>query len=106
MRRTLLSRIYVLPQLLTHDGLMFGRYVSRDRNIVQFYGACVQENNLLLVAEMMEVRTCRLQLAVKGKVPVLIVRSSVNLSTTMYIQSHQWYLGNSIWSPIVCKMYV
>jgi len=31
--------------------------VSRDRNIVQFYGACVQENNLLLVAEMMEVRT-------------------------------------------------
>ena len=34
------------------------RYVSRDRNVVQFYGACVQENNLLLVAEMMEVRTC------------------------------------------------
>ena len=33
--------------------------MSRDRNIVQFYGACVQENNLLLVAEMMEVRTCR-----------------------------------------------
>ena len=30
--------------------------MSRDRNIVQFYGACVQENNLLLVAEMMEVR--------------------------------------------------
>ena len=25
------------------------RYVSRDRNIVQFYGACVQTNSLLLV---------------------------------------------------------
>ncbi len=32
--------------------------MSRDRNIVQFYGACVQENNLLLVAEMMEVCMC------------------------------------------------
>jgi hypothetical protein len=32
------------------------RYVSRDRNIVQFYGACVQTNSLLLVIELMEVR--------------------------------------------------
>ena len=31
------------------------RYVSRDRNIVQFYGACVQTNSLLLVIELMEV---------------------------------------------------
>ena len=38
-----------------HDLFLCDRYVSRDRNIVQFYGACVQENNLLLVAEMMEV---------------------------------------------------
>jgi hypothetical protein len=32
------------------------RYVSRDRNIVQFYGACVQTNSLLLVIELMEVK--------------------------------------------------
>lgn len=31
------------------------RYVSRDRNIVQFYGACVQTNSLLLIVELMEV---------------------------------------------------
>ena len=35
---------------------MLRRYVSRDRNIVQFYGACVQTNSLLLVIELMEVR--------------------------------------------------
>ncbi len=34
---------------------MHYRYVSRDRNIVQFYGACVQSNELLLIAELMEV---------------------------------------------------
>jgi hypothetical protein len=34
------------------------RYVSRDRNIVQFYGACVQTNSLLLVIELMEVSMC------------------------------------------------
>jgi hypothetical protein len=32
------------------------RYLSRDRNIVQFYGACVQSSSMLLVAELMEVR--------------------------------------------------
>lgn len=30
------------------------KYVSRDRNIVQFYGACVQTQCLLLVSELME----------------------------------------------------
>lgn len=32
------------------------RFVSRDRNVVQFYGACVQPSSLLLVSELMEVR--------------------------------------------------
>jgi serine/threonine protein kinase len=31
------------------------KLVSRDRNIVQFYGACVTGNDLWLVAEFMEV---------------------------------------------------
>jgi hypothetical protein len=43
-----------------HDRLkhfiIFHRYLSRDRNIVQFYGACVQSSSMLLVAELMEVR--------------------------------------------------
>lgn len=30
------------------------KYVSRDRNIVQFYGACVQTSALLMVSELME----------------------------------------------------
>ena len=34
----------------------FHRYLSRDRNVVQFYGACVQSSSMLLVAELMEVR--------------------------------------------------
>ncbi len=32
------------------------KYVSRDANVTQFYGACVQGDNLMLVAEYMEVR--------------------------------------------------
>mmetsp|Transcript_3518 Transcript_3518/g.10219 ORF Transcript_3518/g.10219 Transcript_3518/m.10219 type:complete len:508 (+) Transcript_3518:246-1769(+) len=42
------------------------KYVSRDRNIVQFYGACVQTNNLLLVAELMEGGDLRNALNVDG----------------------------------------
>jgi hypothetical protein len=38
------------------------RYVSRDRNIVQFYGACVQTNSLLLVIELMEVMAAHIVL--------------------------------------------
>ncbi|KAK9807895.1 hypothetical protein WJX72_012418 [[Myrmecia] bisecta] len=30
------------------------KFVSRDRNMVQFYGACVQPNNLMLVLEYMQ----------------------------------------------------
>lgn len=30
------------------------KYVSRDRNIVQFYGACVQTSSLFMVSELME----------------------------------------------------
>ena len=35
---------------------LFVRYVSRDRNIVQFYGACIQSESLVLVLELMEAR--------------------------------------------------
>ena len=31
------------------------KYLSRDRNIVQFYGACIRLDNLMLVTEFMEV---------------------------------------------------
>jgi len=31
------------------------RYVSRDANITQFYGACVTNGDMMLVEELMEV---------------------------------------------------
>lgn len=31
------------------------KYVSRDANIVQFYGACIKADNMMLVVEFMKV---------------------------------------------------
>lgn len=31
------------------------KHVSRDRNVVQFYGACLNSDSLMLVVEFMEV---------------------------------------------------
>ena len=34
------------------------RSLSFDANIVQFYGACLQEENTMMVLEFMAVRSC------------------------------------------------
>lgn len=32
------------------------KFVSRDKNVVQFYGCCVKGDHVMLVTELMEVR--------------------------------------------------
>ncbi len=31
------------------------KFVSRDKNVVQFYGCCVKDDRIMLVTELMEV---------------------------------------------------
>ncbi len=40
-------------RLLQEAGML--RYVSRDANVTQFYGACVTNGDMMLVEELMEV---------------------------------------------------
>ena len=69
--------------------IWFDRYVSRDRNIVQFYGACVQENNLLLVAEMMEV----LSLAASLTLLHFCAASDLLLNFLLQLLLYAWSAG-------------
>ncbi len=46
------------------------RKLSFDRNIVQFYGACLQEENTMMVLEYMEVKACLLSLSCSLSCPV------------------------------------
>ena len=45
------------------------RKLSFDRNIVQFYGACLQEENTMIM-EYMEVKACLLSLSCSLSCPV------------------------------------
>ena len=53
------------------------RYLSRDRNIVQFYGACVQSSSMLLVAELMEVSKGRRLEATHPDLMLMLFRCTI-----------------------------
>lgn len=59
--KTMFRRDLAMEEAFIREIAMM-KYISRDRNIVQFYGACIQTNNLLLVAELMEGGDLRMSL--------------------------------------------
>ena len=42
------------PIILAMQEVALLRHLNFDRNLVQFYGACIAENNLMLVLEFMD----------------------------------------------------